>query len=403
MIGNTLPVFAAELDFEPILRNYDKSHVGNEDGKEFDGKDGYYYYGGVTSYFVDGRQLEYEEDYHAWVYDPIVSAPLGNDPDSYFISAEYTPRVQKELDVPDINESRVYIPPEDGTIDPIDTTEEYSTNETSEEDLTEDTSEEYSESYHEETYTENLEDYTEEVNPNVLSRNMGQYSIYIEDNSGLLTEGEAKQLTEYMEPITDYGNAIFVTDATSSAEATAREYYRKYSGTDSGVIFLIDMGCREIYIFSDGEINKKMGETYAIGITDNVYGYATDAKYFECAKETFKEIETVLSVGTVFIPMRYINNFFLAFAISLVIVYFIAVIPRRVYAGNNSAESSEAKKRLDFAKRTELSFTNVSKVLHDVYYSSSSDSGGGGFSSGGGSFSSSGGSSSSGSGGGHGF
>lgn len=239
---------------------------------------------------------------------------------------------------------------------------------------------------------------TEAPNP-VYSKSMGTYGIYIADTQGLLTDSEKMQLAEYMIPITDHGNAIFVTADSHDVKDTATSWYRKSSGTDSGVIFLIDMGCREIYIFSDGEINKKIGKTYALGITDNVYRYAVDGKYFECAKEAFSEIHTVLSAGSLLMPMKYINNFFLAFAFSLLFMYLFAAGKRRKYMAVSGSNSEYAKREACAIRTESIVFSNVQKVLYDkIYHDSSNRRSSSGGSSGRGSRGSS-----SGSGGGHGF
>ena len=224
-------------------------------------------------------------------------------------------------------------------------------------------------------------------------RSMGQYSIVIEDGMDLLTDSEEMQLTEYMAPITEYGNVIFATASTTDNVSEAKRMYRQYSGTDSGVIFLIDMGCRQIYIFSDGDIYRKLGTYYATGITDNIYQLATDERYCDCAKEAFSQIEQVLENGDILIPMKYTNNFFMAFAISIIAVYLIAIGIRSNY---NTASGGDYKKRRFASRNGDIVFSNVTKVLHAKIYHDSSSSGGG--SSGGG-----GGGGSSGGGGGHGF
>ena len=53
--------------------------------------------------------------------------------------------------------------------------------------------------------------------------------------------------------------------------------YREKYGSESGTIFVIDMDNRNIWIHSNGAINRTINKAYAETITDNVYTYASDA------------------------------------------------------------------------------------------------------------------------------
>ena len=380
------------------LFSYPPSHVGDENGEELSPEISIGYYNtGALAYVINqscfvyrdrgydenGNEVHYKKGRGYWTYEPVTIAGIGAQPGAYYLGLLHNDDMYEEFGAPDILSTGLDMEPE---------IEELSEGYSMENDLQNDFPDYTGTSGYKEPEETNNE---AEVPDPVYSKSMGAYGIYIVDTQELLTDSEKMQLTEYMTPITDHGNAIFVTANSYDAENTAISWYRKFSGTDSGVIFLIDMGCREIYIFSDGEINKKIGKTYALGITDNVYRYATDGKYFECAKEAFSEIYTVLSAGNLLVPMKYINNFFLAFAFSLFFMYLLAAGKRRKYMAVSGSDSEYARREA-CAKRTEsIVFSNVQKVLYDVIYHSSSSGGdSSGDSSGGGS---------SGSGGGHGF
>ena len=111
------------------------------------------------------------------------------------------------------------------------------------------------------------------------------YEVWIEDNAGLLTSEEISALAEKMDPITEYGNVgFYTTDSNSSSTAAlAKEIEQGRWGSSSGTLFVIDMDNRMIYIHSDGYIYSVITNSYADTITDNVYTYASNAEYFNCA------------------------------------------------------------------------------------------------------------------------
>ena len=220
------------------------------------------------------------------------------------------------------------------------------------------------------------------------------YKVIIEDDLSLLTNEENEQLKDVMIPLTQYGNIMFKTteSQSSSTEDYARNYYHNTVGTDSGTLFLIDMNRRNIYIFSDGSNNRVITSSKAYIITDNVYKYASNKAYFECAKEAFTEVKTLLDGGKILEPMRYISNVVISLTISAFISFFIALSKTRI-------KKADAK---DILKNCHVVFetgeVSVKKTgTHRVYSPPSSSSSGG--SSGGGG----GGGGSSGSGGGHSF
>lgn len=219
------------------------------------------------------------------------------------------------------------------------------------------------------------------------------YKVIIEDDAKLLSNDEINKLKEEMIPLTEYGNIAFKTiEENSYSTATyAANYYHDMFSTESGTLFLIDMDNRMIYIFSDGENYNFITTGKANIITDNIYTYATEEKYYECASGAVKQIHTVLSGGKIAEPMRYISNIL----ISITCAFFINFI---VILVNTSIKKAKNKEILD---NCSISF-NVGEVRaektgqHREYSPRSSSSSGG--SSGGG-----GGGGSSGGGGGHSF
>ena len=175
---------------------------------------------------------------------------------------------------------------------------------------------------------------SEYVNPE------NNYEVIIQDEADLLTDYEETQLLEDMKPITEYGNVAFVSidyNPNYSTDAYVREYYRSVFGRDSGIVFIIDMDERYIWIHSDGAIYKRVTTSYANTITDNVYDYASDMEYYECASKAYEQIYTVLEGGRIAQPMKYICNLLLAVILALLINFMIVMW----YSRSRKASTSE--------------------------------------------------------------
>ena len=223
--------------------------------------------------------------------------------------------------------------------------------------------------------------------------------IIIRDDADLLTDEEETALYYHMLPVTEYGGAAFYTSSSrvSSASSYAKRCFRENFGTGSGTLFLIDMYNREIYIFSDGKIYRKITNSKADTITDNVYRYATNGNYAECANRAFDQISTLLEGGVIPQYMRHVCNGLVAFAVSLLTVFFVANTKTRMQSDNEAAVFEQmAKKKVGLGDPTEQNLVKITRVRHVE-----ESSGGGGGSSGGGG--GGGGGGSSGGGGGHGF
>ena len=211
-------------------------------------------------------------------------------------------------------------------------------------------------------------------NTNINETN-GEYHLIIEDDANLLTESEKESLRKDMAKLTEYGNIIFKSINTNSttADSYAKSYYNGRYGRQSGTLFLIDMDNRKIYIFSNGENYNKITDSKAETITDNIYQYATDKEYYECAKKAYEQILTVLEGGKIAEPMKYISNGVLAVMLSLFINFAIF----KLATNNSKASKNEQIKECE--RYFEHTTPNVEKTgSHRVYSPQSSSSGGGG-------------------------
>lgn len=218
------------------------------------------------------------------------------------------------------------------------------------------------------------------------------YRVEIEDDANLLSSEAKSKLAQTMEEITAYGNVAFVStnNNLSSTSSFAKSCYRELFGTKSGTLFLIDMDNREIYIFSDGKVYRTITNSYALTITDNVFRYASAGQYYDCARQAFRQIATLLEGGRIMQPMKYISNALLSLLLGLLICFAWICIATRLRDPKDREFMRRVIKHVSFTPPKAVC-THTTKT----YSPSSSDSGGG--SSGGG------GGGSSGGGGGHSF
>lgn len=175
--------------------------------------------------------------------------------------------------------------------------------------------------------------------PDVSHNKETGYYLRIDDQADLLTETEEKELKKVMEPITTYGNVAFVSISKNPEYSTnryAEKYYEEQFGYSSGIIFLIDMEERYLWIYSNGEIYKTITKSYANTITDNVYPYASDREYLTCASTAFAQINTLLEGRHIAQPMKYISNALLAIVLAFFINYFLVMTLSRSRKANTS-------------------------------------------------------------------
>lgn len=204
------------------------------------------------------------------------------------------------------------------------------------------------------------------------------YRIYFNDEEDLLSESEEEDLLSVMEPITSYGNVAFMTTRIdrSDYEGATGDILHQLFGSASSTIFLIDMNHRQLIIFSDGDIYHIITKSYANTITDNVYKMAKKGNYYDCAREVYTEINTLLSGNKIAQPMRHITNAMLSVILSAFILYFISRKISRQQAAESSDIMSVIGASCSFAGDKPV-FTRKSKV-YNPHTSDSGGSGGGG-------------------------
>ena len=153
-----------------------------------------------------------------------------------------------------------------------------------------------------------------------------KYKIIVDDEADFLEEADELKLVGDMRPLSKYGTVVFWTSQGSitDSETKAKNYIKKNVSTDinfSSVIFLIDMGTRQLEIFSCGKLRKTITISNSYSITNNVAWKATAKNYYGCASEAFSQMLALTKGNKVFVPMRYICSILLALAFALLFAY----------------------------------------------------------------------------------
>lgn len=188
----------------------------------------------------------------------------------------------------------------------------------------------------------------------VYTNSQTGYEVVIRDEANLLTENELASLQKYMTAITKYGNVAYITITENNYSSTsyyASETYYDLFGSKSGILFLIDMDNRMLFLYSDGAIYKVITDTYADIITDNVYKYASNGDYYTCSLEAYKQIDSLLNGQRIAKPMKYICNILLAIILAALLNYCMI----KVFSGNHKP----SRNQLLSGVQTQCNISNV--------------------------------------------
>ena len=226
-----------------------------------------------------------------------------------------------------------------------------------------------------------------QVVPLVTSDKM--YEVYIDDRLELMTEEEQESLKIQLSELIGYGNMVFLDTGYhnySNAQKYAEARYRDLCGMEPGVVFLIDMDNREIWLAATGFPKNKLTSAICYEITDKTYLYATKRDYYACANATFTEVQNILEGGYLLPIMRILISLFLSL-IAALIINLIRLVSSRA---NLSKQKNLPILYGKFKKKR--SHKKIYKTVKKRYHQDSSGdgggfSGGGGSSSGGGGFS----------------
>ena len=224
----------------------------------------------------------------------------------------------------------------------------------------------------------------------------GKYHVILEDDADLLTDEQEADLKKEMTVLSEYGNVLFKTineNPHGTVSSYVNSYYHSYfPNYTSGVVFIIDMDTREIYIFMDGDIRKKVGDAKAYSITDNTFTYATNGDYYSCASVSFSQLKDVLEGRKIAEPMRNASNVVIAITMAFLINFLYVISKSGIAKATNKEIVDNCNIDFNMGPVNAVK-TGTHRVYSPVSESSGGSSGGGGGGGGGGS----------GGGGGHGF
>ena len=215
----------------------------------------------------------------------------------------------------------------------------------------------------------------------------GRGRVVIRDEADLLTSSEENSLYEIMQESASFGNVLFLSvdeNEYYSTYSLAEHVYEDTFGYSDGVIFVIDMDNRMLWISGFDSIQYIITDSYCDTITDNVYRDASDGDYYACSAEAFRQIHSLLVGKNIPQPMKYTCNFLLSLILALLINYFIIMLISRKQKASTSAlrDNMIAHCAINNAN---AKFTRETKVYNPGSSSSGgSGGGGGGGSSGGG-------------------
>ena len=117
------------------------------------------------------------------------------------------------------------------------------------------------------------------------------YAAVIDDRAGLLQPGDEERNEGVILQLADYCNVGFFTcsgSADRSEEEKAEEWGRQQFGAEPFLVFMIDMGTRQVSLYSTVEINRIITTEVADAILDITYVYAGDGDFGRCALESYR-------------------------------------------------------------------------------------------------------------------
>lgn len=152
------------------------------------------------------------------------------------------------------------------------------------------------------------------------------YQLVIEDDAHLLDGQAIGLLQDDMAPLSAYGHVVFKSITENPFKDTfnyGADYYYSHLENENGVMLIIDMDIRQIYVIAGGEIFNIITEGKADSITDNIYTYAARGDYYACAKEAFAEALALLQGERIAEPMKNISNALIAALVAMFINFVI--------------------------------------------------------------------------------
>lgn len=238
---------------------------------------------------------------------------------------------------------------------------------------------------------------TDENKLNILQTPAVDASEKIYDFADLYTEDEEEKLYEEVKKYIDdynYDFAIVTIDQNDKGSYTeyADDFYDYNDFKTDGILFLIDMDNRYIYMSTSGDAIKMYSDKRINSATEEVYEYMSDKEYFEGTENFIDIISDYAKSGypaasgreKMSTSQKLLISFIAAAVITL-IVMIILVSKNKLVRKATTAEEYLTKK--DVKVTGELlvnTHTTKTKIEHNTSSGSSTHSGSSGISHGGG-------------------
>ena len=161
-----------------------------------------------------------------------------------------------------------------------------------------------------------------------LAAQTGTNQVIIQDDAGLFTQDEIRQLTAVMSESLTYGHMLLVTTEDNpyyDSYTYADQIYLEKVGAKPGIIFLIDLDERVLWLSAMDGLDYTLSDYDCEIITDNVYTYASQGNYFKCAERVFSQVRDALIGKYVPKPMKYICNLLISLLLALILNAVIAM------------------------------------------------------------------------------
>lgn len=149
------------------------------------------------------------------------------------------------------------------------------------------------------------------------------YRAVILDDAGLLSEEDAAEVLQSMQPLTAYGSVALWTTRDYAVGGELEQAMNKriaLFGFSSSTIFVINMNNRKLTIQSDGALNDSITDSWARSVTNNVKGEASAGNYAACAEKAFAQMLDLVQGRAVSEPMKYFSFAVLALMAGLIAV-----------------------------------------------------------------------------------
>ena len=163
------------------------------------------------------------------------------------------------------------------------------------------------------------------------------YFAWVYDEAGLFSQTEARTILDKAYEITENSDIFVITvsenpygDSESASDKLCDWYCTQNSRSDNCVIFMIDMDTRYVLVYSSGNAQNDFDTDTCDEIANNVFDYAHDKDYDNCALEALQEIKDVYNNIAISRTMQPISNFFIAFVLGFVIMYLVALSKSKV-------------------------------------------------------------------------